>query len=65
MDRAQICKQDGVHEANGGSVLCGFCRDDGTAAVRVQTLNSQLSQQPSSGSLGLSSMWNEVKEGKT
>ena len=31
----------------------------------VQTLNSQLSQQPSSGFLGLSSMWNEVKEGKT
>ena len=29
---------------------------------RVQTLNCQLSQQPSSGFLGLSSMWNEVKE---
>ena len=32
---------------------------------RVQTLNSQLSQQPSSGSLALSSMWNEVNHGKT
>ena len=32
---------------------------------RDQTLNCQLSQQPSSGSLGLSSMWNEVNQGKT
>ena len=44
VDRAQICKQDGVHEANGGSVLCGFCQDDGIAAV--QGSNPELSAVP-------------------